>query len=62
MAKVKSIFFKLVYIEAHARGRQKRSQNIVRKRGNRIGHVGGAVRVLCVAWFLGITLGTRVGS
>ena len=53
MAKVKSNFFKFVFIDAHARGRQKRPQHMVGERGHRIGHVGGAVRAWCVAWFLG---------
>ena len=63
MAKVKSNFFTFVFIDAHARGRQKRPQHMVggawpphRTRG------GGAVRAWGVAWFLGITLGTNSGS
>ena len=62
MAKVKSNFLTFVFIDAHARGRQKRPQHMVGERGHRMGHVGGAVRAWCVAWFLGITLGTNSGS
>ena len=45
-AKVNSNFFTRVYIDAHARPRQKRHQNIVGARGDHIGHVWGAPRAV----------------